>query len=107
MRTVDDCIQDLVPALMAHLVDEKLIPKEVALLRNLSDKIREVLGDDCGSCETENEDSGDEQEEQFSLKSACRQLTRELQNHRGEFTGSERNHLLELIESAAKALLNF
>lgn len=104
MRTVNDSIRDLVPSLLAHLIDEKLSTQDIVLLRELSDKIHEVLGDDCDSCETENEDSGDEQEEQFSLKSACRLLTRELQNHRGELTGSERNHLLELIESAAKVL---
>jgi len=98
MRTVDDCIFCLVPALMEHLVDEKLGDKGVHLLRSLSDKIHDVLGDN------EGEDNGGEQEESFSLKSACHKLTRELQKHRGELTSSEKINLLELIEASAKIM---
>jgi uncharacterized protein YyaL (SSP411 family) len=103
MRRIDDCVPDLLLALASHIVSD--MPKEnnnenqLRLLRELSDKVYEALGDDCDS-----EDSGYEQEEKFSIKSACRQLTRELQDHKGELTGSERKHLLELIESAVKVL---
>jgi hypothetical protein len=42
--------------------------------------------------------------EYFSLHSACRNLTRELTNHRGELTYSDKAHLLEMIEVAAKVM---
>jgi hypothetical protein len=104
-RELDDCVSGLVPALMDHLTDDKLSDRDTHLLRRLSDKIHEVLGDDCGEdSETENEDSGDEQEEKFSIRSGCHVLTRELQRHSGELTSYERTCLLELIESAAKVM---
>ena len=100
MNKVDDTIQDLAVAIMNH-TGEKLTPNDVFILGQLLATINTSLGNDCDS---ESEDSGDEQEEQFSLKSACRDLTRELQNHRGELTLTEKRAMLELIESAAKVL---
>jgi len=76
----------------------KLTDTEALVLRALASMIKDAFPD------PESEDSGDECEEQFSIKSACRNITRELTNHRGELTGSEKAHLLEMIEAAAKVM---
>ena len=103
MRTVDDCIQDLIPALITHLVDEKLNTHDMFLLGQLSAAITKAGGLTVSN-NIECEDSGDEQEEKFSLKHACHHLTYKLMNHSGELTRTERNNMLELIEYAAKVL---
>lgn len=41
---------------------------------------------------------------EFSLKISCKNITRSLTNHRGELTHSEKKHLLEMIEAAAKVM---
>ena len=60
-------------------------------------RLDRIKGDDCVTFG----DFEDDCQKDFSLKSACRELTKELINHRGELTGSERKHLLELIEAAS------
>jgi hypothetical protein len=71
---------------------------ESLILRALASLINDAFPE--GDCE----DSGDKCEDRFSIKSACRNITRELQNHSGELTGSEKKHLLEMIEAAAKVM---
>jgi len=103
INKVDDCIQDLIPSLIAHLVDEKLMPHDMFLLGQLSAAITKAGGLTVSNYR-ECEDGGCEKEEEFSLKHACNYLTRKLMNHIGELTHTERNNMLELIEYAAKVL---
>jgi hypothetical protein len=95
---VENIMLDLIISLTLHLSNDKIRPSDIHLLRKLSNRIHTVLGDDSESEDCENE------KEAFSLKAACRELTHELQDHRGELTSSERKHLLELIEAAAKVM---
>jgi hypothetical protein len=105
MRSIDDCIPDLVSALTTHLeklthndFGEKITPNDFFLLGQLSSSLFKTISNGSES------DSEDEQEAPFSIKSACRNITRELTNHSGELTSSEKKHLLEMIEAAAKVM---
>jgi microcompartment protein CcmL/EutN len=93
MSKIHGCVLDLSLSLIDHIEKRKLHYIDLTVIKKLSDKINSILPEQ------------EKKEERQSIKITCRQVIRELQNHSGELTESEKKSLIEMIEAAAHVML--